>query len=168
LEREGTADHTALPLLRCIKKQEESTMRLERIAVEGLTEYWLLDDDGNAVEEVFIPTGEENERDMWLAGYRRIEDKYDEIIEGLRPSESWWVLDPEGSPISKVYSYCKNCGRLFSDEQLKAVLQEADNQRGPLFEEDLARLSLFCPDYDSERGCGTRTEGIPKWEMGPR
>jgi hypothetical protein len=142
-------------------------MRLERTVVQGLTQYRLLDDAGNEVEEVFIPTREESERDMWLAGYMRIEDKYEEL-EGLKPGESLWVPHPDGSPISKVYSYCRNCGRQFSDEQLKRVLQEADKVQGPLSDEDLARLSLFCLDYDPDRGCGSSTTGTPKWELGSR
>ncbi len=142
-------------------------MRLERIAGQGPMWYRILDEDGNEVEEVFTPTDEEGERDMWLAGYMRIEEKYDEI-EGLRPGESLWVLHPDGSPVSKVYSYCKNCGRQFSDEQIKGALQEADKIRGSLSDEDLARFSLFCPDYDPERGCGSNTAGAPKWEMGSR
>jgi hypothetical protein len=118
------------------ERRETRGMRLERIAGQGPTQYRLLDEDGNEVEEVFTPTGEEGERDMWLAGYMRIEEKYDEI-EGLRPGESLWVLHPDGSPVSKVYGYCKNCGRQFSDEQIKGALQETDKVQGPLSDEDL-------------------------------
>ncbi len=143
-------------------------MRLERLTAEGLSEYWLLDEDGNVLEEVFTPTGAEGEVDMWLAGYVRLEDKYDEVIEGLKPGESFWVLDPEGSPISKVYNYCQNCGRLFTDEQLRAALREVAQQLGPLCEEELARLALFCPDYEPARGCGEGTGGSPRWERGAR
>jgi hypothetical protein len=141
-------------------------MRLERTLGQGLVQYRLLDEEGNEVEEVFTVTGEEDERDMWLAGYIRLAEKYDEEIEGLKPGEPLWALHPEGSPVSNVFSYCRNCGRLFSAEQITAAIKKADKTRGPLGDEELARLSLFCPDYDPDGGCGRGTEGVPQWQFG--
>jgi hypothetical protein len=66
-------------------------MRLERTLGQGLVQYRLLDEEGNEVEEVFTVTGEEDERDMWLAGYIRLAEKYDEEIEGLKPGEPLWA-----------------------------------------------------------------------------
>ncbi|MCS6927125.1 MAG: hypothetical protein NZ578_14625 [Candidatus Binatia bacterium] len=141
-------------------------MRLERIVVEDLTEYWLVDEDGNKVEEVFTPTGMEDELEMWLSGYVRLQDRYEESIEGLRPGESLWVLDPEGSPLSKVYGYCRHCGRLFTDDQLRAALRAAAQQHGPLTEAQLLQLALFCSDYEPTRGCGTESSTTPQWRFG--
>lgn len=140
-------------------------MRLERIVVEGLTEYWLVDEDGNKVEEVFTLTGLEDELEMWLSGYVRLQDRYEEPIEGLHLGESLWVLDPEGSPLSKVYSYCRHCGRLLTDDQLRAVLRLVAQQHGPLTEAQLLQLALFCPDYEPTRGCGAGSRTTPQWQF---